>query len=219
MKGFDVSKTGFKLTGKWDELGTKLDPKRFDIKMKEELRRATELNSKITEREVRKKIGKSSQAGWDPLSNLTMDIKRSKGMLFDKGELFKAITSKVVSYKSAFIGVLRTAKGKGGQQLANVALVLHEGASIKVTQKMRRMFWALWAARVGIIDPANLVGRAREIWERTRGKAEIYKLSGQTTAIRIPSRPFIREVFENKDLLVKLKNNWEKAVDTALKRR
>lgn len=187
--------------------------------MKAHIGQATELNAKLTEREVKKRIGKPSQPGWEPLSDLTKDIKRSSGMLFDKGELFKSITNKLINYKTAFIGVLRTAKRKDGGSMANIALVLHEGATIKVTQKMRRLFWVLWAARVGIVDAANLVGRAREIWERTRGKSKIYKLSDNTTAIRIPGRPFFRDVFEDKAYLMTLKKNWEEAVSAALKAR
>ena len=187
--------------------------------MKAHIGQATDINAKLTEREIKKRIGKPSQPGWGPLAGLTKDIKRSTGMLFDKGELFKSITKKLVNYKTVFVGVLMTAKKKDGGKLANIALVLHEGATIKVTQKMRRLFWALWAARIGILDPANLVGRARELWDRTRGRTKFYKLSDNTTAIRIPGRPFFRDVFEDKAFLMTLKKNWEEGVSAALKAR
>lgn len=103
-----------------------------------------------------------------PLSALTIERKGSSKALIDNGDLVGSITYELVDDDKVFVGLLRTAKGKGGQPLVNIGRVHEEGCLIPVTQKMRG--WFLYNFGV--------------------------KLRPETTHIRIPARPFLKPVLE-----------------------
>lgn len=207
-----MAPTKFTLTGAWDQLRDALDPSKYSVKEKNAIRIATTQNAMYVAGQIKRSIGKS----WTKNAALTILLKRSTKMLFDYGELLKAITYKVIDWKSVFVGVLKQAKGRDGKPLINVTVALHEGASIVVTERMRVMFRYLWLVTQGRMREEKLTGRAKEIYERIRGTRVIKPLSPSTTAIKIPSRPFIRNVFESRDVKEFVKSNWARAVSAAL---
>jgi hypothetical protein len=91
-----------------------------------------------------------------------------------------------LSWREGFVGVLRTSLG------ANIAELLHEGGTIKVTPKMRRWFAA----------------KASEIGMKP--------LSPKTTTIRIPGRPFIRDTLDTSIFQIIVIENFNRAVEGAL---
>jgi hypothetical protein len=119
-----------------------------------------------------------------PLAPTTLAIRRFRGFkgtkaLMVRGDLRNSITV-VKQPGGVFVGVLRTARGKGGQSLVNVAAVHEFGSrpiTIKLTPKARRFLHAAFRA-AGLDAPAA-----------DRPGTGI-------AVIKVPARPFLRPVFE-----------------------
>ena len=126
--------------------------------------------------------------GFDANAPLTTQIKGGSTPLKDKGNLVRtAITTRNVSADSTFVGVLQSSP-KFAQYMA-----VHNGATLKVTDKMRSMFQALAQVSSGEMQSSQLTGRARELYERSSGPW--YPLATSTTAINIKARPFMERAF------------------------
>ena len=168
------------------------------------VKRATQQNLKLAEREMRRVIRSCNFAA---NADLTVAIKRSSKPLVDRGELFQAVTSRLLTSTSGFVGIKRT-DGK-----YNVAVALHNGRTIRVTAKMRGLFRVLWlASKGGIIA---LTGAAAELFRRK--PKGWYPLSPRTKHIRLPARPFATMTFKSRDLKKRVKANWERAIQEFLK--
>lgn len=124
-----------------------------------------------------------------PLSPATLAVRRFMGFggtkaLIRTGSLRNSVTVRIVG-DGAFVGILRTARGKNGQSLANIADIHEHGAGpylIVMTDKMRR-FLAAAFARAGLLQSGSrgsLGGGSR--WG--------------VLVIRIPPRPFLQPVFD-----------------------
>lgn len=178
---------------------------RFKRFLDARMRVATELNGKFIERAMRKTIQASD--GLEANAPLTIHIKKSKKPLVATGELFKAITSRVINNYTVFVGVQRS----DGQ--FNIAKLVHEGTEIAVTPEMRGMFFYLWKASEGELDPSELSGRAAEIWAASPGG---YKpLDPATTHVVIPARPWATVTFASLDLRERVAKNWHTAIKRA----
>jgi hypothetical protein len=119
-----------------------------------------------------------------PLAPTTLAIRRFRGFkgtkaLIVRGDLRNSIVV-VKQPGGVFVGVLRTAKGKAGQPLVNVAAV-HEFGSrpivLKLTPKARRFLHAAFRS-AGLDAPAG------------------DRPSVGIAVVRVPARPFLRPVFE-----------------------
>lgn len=200
--------TEFKIKGlkRWRQA---LDAGAFDKAARKNIRIATQLNGKIAEAIVRKSI----QAGTGFAKNkpLTKAIKKSGKPLVDSGVLFQSITSVVQDDFTVFVGVLRTS----GEY--NIVVTLHEGETIKVTPEMRGMFFMLWRASTGEIDPGKLTGRAAILWARMPGGWT--PLAAETEAIVIPGRPFFKVAFANTQMIKRSRDNWKKAMEASFAER
>jgi hypothetical protein len=145
---------------------------------------------------VRTGIIRQAPAGqkFKPLAASTIAMKKSSKALIDKGDLLASIAMTRVtlarSVVGRFVGVHRTALGKDGRKLANIAEIHEFGTkpyTIPVTPKLRA-WWAAMAAK-GIF-----AGR----------------LSKGTKTIRhpgVPARPFMRPPWEA----------WSKGAEDRLK--
>jgi hypothetical protein len=119
-----------------------------------------------------------------PLAPTTLAIRRFRGFKGSKplvvhGDLRNSIAV-VKQADGVFVGVLRTAKGKVGQSLANIATVHEFGSraiAVKLTPKMRRFLHAAFRS-AGLDAPDG------------------DRPSTGIAVIRIPARPFLRPVFE-----------------------
>ncbi len=115
-----------------------------------------------------------------PNHPFTVARKGSSKPLINHGDLRNSITSRVIGGASVFVGVLRTTKGKDGQQMVNIAAIheLGDGQGgdlyIKVTSKMRA-------------------------WLHAQG----LHLKRSTQYIRIPRRPTFEPVFKAEQ------ENWQ----------
>jgi len=193
-----------------------LDAGRFDRAQRSLMRTATYRAGKYVESRIRIQIKK---APYTPNASLTTAIKGSTKPLVDHADIWKAITTSRVDPNTVFVGVLNTALGPDGKRLVNITAVIHDGFAIPVTKKMRGLFHVLWLATTGKMDPAQLTGRAAEIYSRLNGRAVIQRLKPSTTTIVIPKRPFIRDVFEDQAVRAAVMKYWEDAYDRAVRAR
>jgi hypothetical protein len=182
-----------------------LNPKHLNKLLKQNMRKATRLNGKLGEAAQRKEI----QQGVPPRNApLTQAIKGGDKPLVHTSALFASITSRIIKDTVVFVGVLRT------NARYNIAVAVHEGATISVTPKMRGLFFALWQASSGAMDPNKLSPRAKELFEATQ---DWKPLSSSTTAIIIPPREWVKRSFERPEVQAMAKANWEMALEHTFK--
>lgn len=185
---------GLKVKG-FEELRSKLDHKKFSKLLKRNVRKAQRRNSLAAEGEMKRRIDAGRSLAKN--SPITVAIKGSSRPLVDGGDLKASINHLLVRWDLAFIGVLRTKKvsDENGRthDLLNIAFILHEGATIKVTQRMRNYF--RFMARL-------YPGR----W---------FPLKSSTQVIRIPPRPFLKFA-TTKKMEKKYTSEWNKAVQAAV---
>jgi len=194
----------FKKDAGWGKLERTWNGKLFQKRIRMAMRKATKVVGKLAEKEMRETIRDGKM---EANADLTTSIKKSTKPLVDKGYLFKAITSQYQRDYSVFVGVLRSSG------VYDIAMTLHEGAEIAVTSKMRGLFFILWLASEGSVDPTDLEGRAAELWSRMPGGW--LPLGDGTTHIIIPSRPFAKMTFEKASLQVRAQKIWTDALSKA----
>lgn len=194
----------FKKDKGWKRLQQMLEPGKADKVLRKHLRRATRLNGAVAEEHIRDtiKVGK-----YEANAELTQALKgQDKPLIgFHAGApLFNGITSKMINDTTLFVGVLKT------EDVYNIALTLHEGASITVTPAMRGMFYFLSQVSAGKRPASILSGRAAELWALK--SSDWYPLKASTTVIIIPARRFIEQAFANKKMRAIAKANWQQAI-------
>lgn len=209
-----ADKATLTLTGKWKKLRHTIDPVRFNNALLSNIEKATRWLALFVKKEIRRRI---SAKMYSPNATLTVIMKNSSMALVDGSELYNSIVEQIISPTSAFVGVNRKVRTKSGEPLADIAQMLHEGFTIKVTQRMRNMFIVLAQATAHTRSPSTLTGRAKELFDLIKGRGKIHPLKATTNQIVIPARPFLKVVFEDPAVLKKCKQVWENAIDASLK--
>jgi len=151
-----MANVSIKLDDNWKVLIDGLSPKTLMRGMQKHLKKGTTKNAIAIKRQVRQEIKK----GIPPRNaELTRALKGGgKPIVGTPGaDLFNAINYNVASWDKALIGVLRT------DENYNVGNVVHNGETIKVTKKIRAMFWYLWKVSIGKIPLSKWTGRAKGI--------------------------------------------------------
>ena len=196
-----ASKT-LSFTKGWTKLSASVIAGSFTPTLKANMLKASRVNGMIVRKAIRKTIKKGVEPANSPL---TSAIKGSSKPLVDKGQLFQAITSKVLTPYTVEVGVAKM------NPTANIAVALHEGTTITVTARMRGLFALLASASQG--SPVSLDGRAAQLFARYKGwKA----LKASTTHITIPGRPFLRPVLADAILRAKVMKNWQQALAASI---
>lgn len=200
----------------WGIFGRAISPGSFGPTLRKHVGKGTKRNAVVARKFVRQEI----RRGIPPRNaELTARLKSKGGRKTTKpivgtpgADLWNAIDWTVEDWNAAFIGVKRTAKE------FNVAEIVHQGRSIRVTEKMRHMFRVLaWASKAPGVRP-HLEGRALELWEAGgRWKTKWKPLKASTKAIIIPKRPFFRYAFQDPKLKKIVKENWNRSVWNAMK--
>lgn len=177
--------------------------------MQKHIKRGTTKNAIAIRRQIRQEIKKGvlpkNKALTESLKGDNKPIVGTAG-----ADMFNAITYSVPSWNTAFIGLLRTDKNY------NVGKAVHNGVTIKVTKKMRAMFWYLWQVSIGLMSSKKLSGRAKAIWEMSKTK-KFYPLKSSTKAIVIPKRPFIKYAMQEPNLKKIAEANWLKSIGDGFK--
>lgn len=196
---------GVKLTGPWKKMEALL--KNAGPSVEAEVRRATQFNALKVQKAIRNAI---RNGNYQRNAKFTVLIKGSTKPLADTGELFKAITHTMISNTRAEVGVLRTSPH------ANTVVAVHEGAILPVTPAMRGLFAELANYSDGSLPYSMLSSRASEIVDRSKTIGKFKALKPTTTRIRIPGRPFIRDVIEDPVIQAEVYKNWLNAVAYAI---
>ena len=177
-------------------LRNRLDPVKVNRRMIKAVKKATIKNGLIAEGAI--KLGIDSGLGMAPNSSMTTAIKGSSRPLVDAGDLKSSVDNKVTRYDQVVIGVLKNATKRDPDtgrvtKIKEVAAILHQGATVTVTDKMRRFFFAMAKKHPGKWHP----------------------LSAGTKVLVIPARPFLKFAIEKKQK-VKYEKNWNEAVRQVL---
>lgn len=200
----------------WKQFKKAIDPKYAGPVLKKHVGRATSANGAAVRRRIRQhiKAGAPTREGHVGNAPLTALIKGGdKPIVGTKGaDLFNSITYKAYNWRTVYVGAHRMGDG------VNIAEIVHNGRIIKVTQAMRGMFWLLWLAAKGRVNPGQLAGRAMYLWLQAGPRAKDFKpISKGKTHIVIPSRPFIKDVLEQDETRMILDTNWTNAMAATLK--
>lgn len=178
----------------FDELERTINPRSFEGRMMRNIKKATLLNAQV----ARKYITQSITSGnYTDNSPVTAAIKGSNRPLVDKGMLLQSITGEAESWDTAIVGVLRSrmttdANGRP-KDVMSLAKILHEGATIKVTPKMRK-----YLAMMSRLHPGKY-----------------FPLKQSTDTIVIPPRRFLESALEEQHIQ-KYQDNWQDAVTKTL---
>lgn len=177
-------------TGDWDKASKILGAAPF--KIRRAMDRAVLQEAQFFRRKVVEGFRQQAPGGvrFKPLAETTLAIRRFQGFsgskaLIVRGDLRNSV--KVVKRNGpagveAFVGVLKNARGRGGQSLVNVAEVHEFGAGpivIPVTPAMRKFLMAAFTQELGGFGGGGGGGLSRGI-----------------IVMRIPARPFISPVAE-----------------------
>lgn len=214
----------FSLDKGWRVMSKVLDPKLNQATLEKHVSRATLANAMLVRRDIR---GYIRQGITPENAALTALVKGGKKPLVGTpgADLFNSIAYSIESWRVAEVGVSRKENG------VNVGAIVNNGVTIKVTEKMRRMFWMLWLATQGRIHHTALTGRAKELWDLAGKRVKVGQqgkkgnakkgigfkpLKKDTVAIVIPPRPFIKPVIESEMTRKILRDNWNNAVKAAM---
>jgi len=116
--------------GNWDKakqvLGSNLG-----ARLAQALRQATVKNAMLLVREIKKGITSQAPGGvpFARLAQSTIERKGSSKALIDTGFLLASVTQLILGDK-AFVGVLRGARNKEGDEMANIGAIMEYGATI-----------------------------------------------------------------------------------------
>ncbi|KKN72178.1 hypothetical protein LCGC14_0413150 [marine sediment metagenome] len=140
------------------------------------------------------------------LARSTLRSRRFKGFrgrkaLIRTAELRNSVTL-VKKREGIFVGVLRSARGKDGRKLVDIALLMEKGSRpivIRITPKMQRFLAAMFGGR-----------RARRLKKKSAGVQGII-------IIKIPARPFLAPIFKRFGRPSMVKNRFLARVAKQLK--
>lgn len=178
----------------FEELERRLNPRHAKNRLERRVQEATRLNSQIAASAIVRSINSGQYAANSPL---TVAMKGSGRPLVDRGVLVQSIEGRAASWDEAVAGILQTrpTHGSGGKSkdLLTVAKVLHFGATITVTPKMRSFLAAM----------------------SHRHPGKYFPLKPTTTVVVIPPRPFLQSALTDA-MLSKYQANWMKAIQDTM---
>lgn len=192
--------------GPWKKIADSLTAKEWEKNFKREANAATKINALIIQRLIKAAIANAKVHGRG-LSGLTAAIKGSTSPLIDHGDLMASVSHEIISPFEAHIGILRSA----GEEMVNIAKIVHNGKTIRVSGKMRAMFAALHAVSAGRMSPADLrSGRADALWRRfsSSSPGDVWPTLDGVAKIVIPPRPFLSWALQSKEMTDKVLMNY-----------
>lgn len=187
----DLVTKGFK------EFDDMLKPSKFEPRLKKQIKESMDLVGMVAADAIIESIDKrepppGSESSEYPNAPLTVAMKGNDTPLVGEApaSLRASITHEVAAWNQVVVGVLRrrTEAGRDGKadDVINIAAIVHEGATVPVTPKMRAFM-----ARQG------------------------FPLKASTVKIRIPGRPFLKSALR-KNLVNEYKEIWHNAIQQAL---
>lgn len=173
----------------------------FEPIVKREIGKATKKNLLLLQRDVRNEIAKGS---FQRNSMITQILKGFDQPLVERKEMVNAIEIEQKNEFSGRIGFLKDKKTSHSGDMITVAGILHDGSiasgvKIRITTAMRKYIF-------GSI--------------RKKNPKMLKKLKPQrsTGFIKIKGRPFMDNVFEDKNKIKMVYLNWENAVSNGIRK-
>jgi len=185
---------GLKLIG-FKKLRDILSPSKVRARMHRHVQQATLKNALLGASEIVKAIYQGRFAANSPL---TVALKGSSRPLVDTGALAGSVAGKAPTWNEGVITVNRNRQrtsretGRRKQPATNIALLLYRGATIRVTEPMRRLFYALHRE-----DP------------------RIMPLKKSTRVIVVPPRKYMDAAMTS-SMLDAYRKNWDAAVQKVM---
>jgi hypothetical protein len=178
----------------FDKLEKILNPSKIRARFRNHIKKATLKNMLIGSSEIIRAIHSGKFKANSPL---TAAIKGSDRPLVDTGALAGSVSGRAEDWDEAVITVNRKVRGRSKKSKKtptsiNIAAILYYGATIKVTDAMRRYFFALAGEYEGI-----------------------HPLNPRTKVIVIPPRKYM-DVATTKEMNAKYQLNWLAAVKQIL---
>lgn len=196
----------------WRGFGSAISVRFHKATLEKHVGRATRANAIAVRRRVREKI---KEGGFEENAPLTMLFKGGSSQPLKGtrgGNLFNAVVYEVKNWTTAIVSANRY-----NNDGFNIALIVHEGTIIFVTDAMRNMFYLLWLVKIGSVEASVLKGRAKEIYDATKGAQGIVPIAKGTNYIRIPPRPYFVETIQAFETRRVVKTNWQNAVAATIK--
>jgi len=223
-----MAQGAIKLSDDWRRFLDTMDPKAFKARMAKGSAMAGARVGQHFQREARKRIRGQDYA---PNSPVTVILKGSSTPLVDRGDLFQGLTYDQPDPYTVRLGVMRRAVGDKG---INVALILHEGATVDVRRhpQVRAKVFAMMrdslsAERLAALNPksrrsvkraAGVMGLAapqRRAMFARMGRGGARGGTGSSVWI-IPARPFIARPIEDPAFGAFVVNAYGQAVRAAM---
>lgn len=201
-----------KLNAEWRAFLDAMDPKAFQTRLAKGLVLAGARVGRTFQRDARARIRGRDYA---PNSPVTVILKGSNAPLVDKGDLFQSITFGQPDPYNLRLGIMRQAVG---EELVNVAMILHEGCTVDVRRfpQVRRKVFAMLRDRLSAERLAALTPRSRKAVKgaaailgmssparraafasmRRQGKAGMAPIGSGSQVWITPGRPFITRPLE-----------------------
>jgi hypothetical protein len=176
-----------KLKDDWAKFLKKSNPRLFRVILWERMQVAMVDNCEYLEKVIATRIRRIDYKRNKPLTVL---LKGSGVPLVDNADMIKSLSHLLESPFDAYVGVNKNA-AKG----ANIAYVLHEGWTIRVTPAMRR-----WMAIA--------IAKALKSGKTFATKPVPFS---SAAAIVIPPRPFIKKVIDDKRIQGRILRRWAQA--------
>ena len=176
-----MTTTDLQLRG-FERLGRVLDPRRVNRDLGKHVKEANQRLGTWMVDEIRRGIREKRYQSNSPLTKI---LKNSDMPLVDHGDLLGSASYELQGLWDFEVGVV-----KQGGSGANVAMILHEGATISVTDQMRAYFR----------------------WLAYHTKGQVKPLSSKTTTIVIRPRPYLRDAVFSRKALLKVQEEWMGAI-------
>lgn len=193
---------GLTLDSGWARFKRATDSKAFHRKFQRHRKVALDL---VAREVIRQAIGRGS---FERNAALTEMIKGSNTPLEDTGkQLARAFRTRFYGGE-LFVGIPTT------DPFYKQAVSIHEGVTLRVTDKMRDMFIMLWLASNGELGADQLTGRAAELFKRQPNGW--LPLRESTQVIKIPARRFMLEAFGSPEVRSIAVSLFTQAVDRTL---
>lgn len=178
----------------------RLDPAKFERRLQREMRPALSRAAKKLVAVVKLTIRNAD--AWSPNPNrpLTMLLKQAgmQGQLQDTGAMVASVSSRTDGPYKAYVGLL---KGKASPDVIRYSTWVHDGRTIKVTPKMRNLFYALADYTRDMREKGRsnrkLSRRGRELLARMGPTADFKPIGKSTPYITLPKREFLKTAVES----------------------
>jgi hypothetical protein len=191
-----VSEISLELKG-FEQVKKLFNSVNFKKRLRKYVGKATTENAKLAKEYIEASI--KSGSDYEANSPITVALKGSSTPLFETGQLARSISTKRASWNLSFVGVMTWAPKYGSmgevRPLIEIASILHEGAVLPISKKMRNFFAGM-----------------------SRKDARWRPIPGGVSSIYIPPRPFLKTVL-HRELMIAYRFNWGLAVKYALVKR